>query len=59
MLILAYPLLFIVELMISIIAVILSPVLALLARTADSNPYCSAPGPREYLPRWPAHNSFN
>lgn len=48
----AYPVLFVLELVISILAVLLSPVLALLARTADSNPYCSAPGPREYLPGW-------
>ena len=34
------------------LAILLSPLLALLARTADSNPYCSAAGPREYLPGW-------
>lgn len=36
----------------SLVAVVFSPLLSLLARTADSNPYCSAKGPREYLPGW-------
>lgn len=40
------------ELLLSLIAVVLSPVLALLYVTRDSNPYCSAPGPREYLRGW-------
>ena len=52
MLILSYPLLFIFELLISIVAVLLSPVLALFAVTRDSNPWCSAPGPRQYLRGW-------
>ena len=50
MMILAYPVLFLLELLFSALAVLLSPVLALLARTADSNAYCYAPGPREFLP---------
>lgn len=40
------------ELLLSLVAVLLSPVLALFARTSYGNPYCSAPGPREYLPGW-------
>ena len=39
-------------LLLKAVAVILSPLLALLARTAESNPWCTAPGPREYLPGW-------
>ena len=39
-------------LLLKAVAVILSPLLALLARTAESNPWCSATGPREYLPGW-------
>jgi len=52
MMILAYPFLFIAELLISALAVLLSPILALLYVTRDSHPYCSAPGPREYLRGW-------
>ena len=40
------------ELLLSALAVLLSPLLALLARTAESNPWCSATGPREFLPGW-------
>ena len=39
-------------LLLKAVAVLLSPLLALLARTAESNPWCSATGPREYLPGW-------
>lgn len=40
------------ELLLSAVAVLLSPVLALLYVTRDSHPYCSATGPREYLHGW-------
>ena len=36
----------------SVIAVVLSPLLALLHVTRDSHPWCSATGPREYLRGW-------
>lgn len=42
----------VLELLLSAVAVLLSPVLALLYVTRDSHPYCSAPGPREYLRGW-------
>ena len=52
MLMLAYPLLFVLELAFSAVAVLLSPLLALLHVTRDSHPWCSATGPREYLRGW-------
>ena len=51
MMILAYPLLFIAELLISALAVLLSPILALLYVTRDSHPYCSAPN-------WPTPDHY-
>ena len=47
---LMWPLMAVLELLLSVLAVFFSPVLALLARTADSNRWCYAPGPREFLP---------
>ena len=40
------------ELLLSLIAVLLSPILALCAVTRESHPYCSAKGPRQYLVGW-------
>jgi hypothetical protein len=42
----------VLELLLSAVAVILSPLLALCAVTRDSHPYCSAKGPRQYLWGW-------
>lgn len=48
----AWPLLALAELMLSAVAVLLSPLLALLYVTRDSHPWCSVPGPRQYLRGW-------
>ena len=41
-----------VAFILSVLAILLSPLLALTARTANSNPWCFVPGPREFLPGW-------
>lgn len=52
MMIYAWPLLALTEFALSVLAVGLSPLLAMCSVTLANHKYCSAPGPREYLPGW-------